>query len=82
MAGTTGGAVRDVWTDHLGNVHERKPGADAITRCGLNMGISNRVLCPRPCQECIEDSLREYALTHDCKASGCVTAATSRYLVS
>lgn len=77
MAGTMEAVVRYVWVDDHGFVHERKPG-ETMARCGAEyQGMSHRTPCPRPCQTCIEDALREYALTHDCKESGCVAVASS-----
>lgn len=51
--------VRVVWTDHLGYVHERKPGTIATSRCGLNMGKSNTPPLVRPCRDCLEEAMRE-----------------------
>lgn len=67
--------TRLVWTDSDGFVHERKPNAD-VARCGATYeGESHRWTSPHACQPCIDDALREYALAHDCKASGCLKAA-------
>lgn len=67
--------TRLVWTDAEGLIHERKPGAD-VARCGAEcVTWPHRWKYPRPCQSCIDDAMREYALTHDCKASGCLAKA-------
>jgi hypothetical protein len=68
-------ATRLVWTGSEGLIHERKPGAE-VARCGVEYeGASRRWKYARPCQPCIDDALREYALTHDCQASGCLAKA-------
>ena len=58
-----------MWTDHTGMVHERHPDDLGLTLCGLNAGKSNRCLPVRVCRLCIDDSLRRYALAHDCSVS-------------
>lgn len=69
--------ARLVWIDGEGFIHERKPGSD-IARCGAEYsGMSHGWSFPRACIDCINDALREYALTHDCRESGCVAAACS-----
>jgi hypothetical protein len=49
----------DVWTDHAGNVHSRRPDEHTVTRCGLNAGASNKVRSPRACRDCIELQLSD-----------------------
>lgn len=55
----------EVWTDHEGNVHERRPRTEA-TRCGLVIGALNRPRVVRACRACVADHLAEYAQSHLC----------------
>ncbi len=52
--------------DHAGTAHERQPGTVNTTRCGLTIGPPNQPRCARACRVCVDENLREYALTHDC----------------
>ncbi|MBB5158200.1 hypothetical protein [Saccharopolyspora phatthalungensis] len=45
----------EVWTDHLGIVHEREPGERHRTLCGLNAGESNPVVGARVCRCCVAE---------------------------
>ncbi len=42
-----------VWTDHLGVVHERRQDDHGRTLCGLNAGESNHPISARACRTCI-----------------------------
>ncbi|MEV4728754.1 hypothetical protein [Saccharopolyspora sp. NPDC049426] len=46
-----------VWTDHLGVVHERRQDDHGRTLCGLNAGESNHPISARACPSCITDRL-------------------------
>ncbi|GAB3285095.1 hypothetical protein [Parasphingorhabdus pacifica] len=46
-----------VWTEHLGVVHERRQDDHGQTLCGLNAGESNRLVSARACRSCITERL-------------------------
>ncbi len=53
MTAPTAAPHVQVWTDHLGYVHERRSDQHGRTLCGLNAGTSNTVLPARACRDCI-----------------------------
>ncbi|WP_344679191.1 hypothetical protein [Saccharopolyspora taberi] len=63
--------ISDTWTDHAGTVHERRPGGENTTRCGLHIGPRKHVRCVRACRTCVEENLRDFGLAHRCSPACC-----------
>ena len=73
--------IADTWSDHLGTVHERRPGTNS-TYCGLNAGIEDDYKGPfvAACTSCVSAHISAYALQHDCWRDGCYRPGEAKEL--